>query len=112
MVVVFEIPRGTRDFLPDEMHKRRYVESLFRRVFESDGYQEIQTPTFEQLELFTAKSGESVLDEIYEFKDKGNRHLALRPELTAPVMRMYVDQLQMRPKPLKLYYFGNCFRYD
>jgi len=49
MVVVFEIPRGTRDFLPDEMHKRRYVESLFRRVFESYGYQEIQTPTFEQL---------------------------------------------------------------
>jgi histidyl-tRNA synthetase len=112
MVVVFEIPRGTRDFPPEEMYKRRYVESLFRRVFESYGYQEIQTPTFEQLELFTAKSGEAVLDEIYEFKDKGDRHLALRPELTAPVMRMYVDQLQMRPKPLKLFYFGNCYRYD
>jgi len=112
MVVVFEIPRGTRDFPPNEMHKRRYVESLFRRVFESYGYREIQTPTFEQLELFTAKSGESVLDEIYEFKDKGDRHLALRPELTAPVMRMYVDQMQMEPKPLKLFYFGNCYRYD
>lgn len=112
MVLVFEIPRGTRDFLPEEMHKRRYVESLFRRVFECYGYQEIQTPTFEQLELFTAKSGDSVLDEIYEFKDKGNRHLALRPELTAPVMRMYVDQMQMEPKPLKLFYFGNCYRYD
>lgn len=109
---MFEIPRGTRDFNPEEMYKRRYVEKLFRQVFENYGYQEIQTPTFETLELFTAKSGDGVLDEIYEFTDKGNRHLALRPELTAPVMRMYVDQMQMDPKPIKLYYFGNCFRYD
>ncbi|MBS3778135.1 MAG: histidine--tRNA ligase [Candidatus Thermoplasmatota archaeon] len=109
---MFEIPRGTRDFTPEEMYKRRYVERIFRNVFESYGYQEIQTPTFEHIELFLEKSGESVLDEIYEFTDKGNRHLALRPELTAPVMRMYVDHLQMEPKPLKLYYFGNCFRYD
>ena len=58
------------------------------------------------------KSGESIIDELYSFKDKGGRNLALRPELTAPVMRMYVDQLQMKPKPLKLFYFGNCYRYD
>ncbi len=109
---MFEIPRGTRDFTPEEMYKRRYVEDLFRNVFECYGYQEIQTPTFEHLDLFLEKSGESVLDEIYEFTDKGNRKLALRPELTAPVMRMYVDKLQMEPKPLKLFYFGNCFRYD
>ena len=109
---MFEIPRGTRDFTPEEMNKRRHVEELFRTVFELYGYQEIQTPTFEHLDLFLAKSGESVLDEIYEFTDKGNRKLALRPELTAPVMRMYVDQLQMKPKPLKLFYFGNCYRYD
>jgi len=72
----------------------------------------MQTPMFETLELFTAKSGDAVLDEIYSFSDKGGRNLALRPELTAPVMRFYVDKLQMEPKPLKLFYFGNCFRYD
>jgi histidyl-tRNA synthetase len=109
---VFEIPRGTRDFTPEEMHKRRYVEDLFRQVFEFYGYQEVQTPTFEHLELFLEKSGESILDEIYDFTDKGNRRLALRPELTAPVMRMYVDKMQMDPKPLKLFYFGDCYRYD
>ncbi len=109
---MFEIPRGTRDFIPKEMNKRRYVETSLRQVFESYGYLEVQTPTFEHLELFLEKSGESVLDEIYDFTDKGNRKLALRPELTAPVMRMYVDQLQMEPKPLKLFYFGNCYRYD
>ena len=81
-------------------------------VFQSFGYQEIQTPMFETLDLFTPKSGEGIMEELYSFTDKGNRDLALRPELTAPVMRFYVAKLQMQAKPLKLFYFGNCFRYD
>jgi histidyl-tRNA synthetase len=109
---VFKIPRGTRDFTPVEMQKRRYVEEIIRKTFQKFGYKEIQTPTFETLELFTAKSGEAIINEMYIFKDKASRDLALRPELTAPVMRFYVDKLQMEPKPLKLFYFGNCFRYD
>ena len=76
------------------------------------GYQEIVTPTFEHLELFTLKSGDAVIEEIYSFKDKGGRDLALRPELTAPVMRMYVNELQNAPKPQRLFYYGNCFRYE
>jgi len=83
-----------------------------RRLFASFGYREIQTPTFEHLELFTAKSGESIIDELYSFQDKGGRDLALRPELTAPVIRCYIEKLQMEPKPLKLFYIGNCYRYD
>lgn len=109
---MFEIPRGTRDFIPDEMVKRRFVEDRLRHIFQSFNYREVQTPTFEHLDLFTAKSGDAVIDEIYAFQDKGGRDLALRPELTAPVMRCYVDKLQMEPKPLKLYYIGNCYRYD
>jgi len=109
---VYQIPRGTRDFTIIEMQNRRYVEEKIRSTFESYGYKEVQTPTFENLELFTAKSGEGIIDEIYSFKDKGGRDLALRPELTAPVIRFYVEKLQMEPKPLKLYYFGNCYRYD
>jgi histidyl-tRNA synthetase len=64
------------------------------------------------LELFTAKSGEEIIDELYSFKDKGGRDLALRPELTAPVIRFYVEKMQMESKPLKLFYIGNCYRYD
>lgn len=109
---MFNIPRGTRDFTPVDMEKRRFVQKKMSFTFESFGYKEIQTPTFETLELFTAKSGESIIDELYSFRDKSGRELALRPELTAPVMRFYVDKLQMEPKPLKLFYFGNCFRYD
>jgi len=107
-----ERARGTRDFLPEEMRKRRTMEARMRDIAEKWGYEEIRTPTFERAELFTLKSGEAILKEMYEFKDKGGRHLALRPELTAPVIRMYVNELKMAPKPTKVYYFGNCFRYE
>ena len=102
MVFVIERPRGTRDFSVKEMEKRKFVEEKLRKTFQSFGFQEIQTPTFEQLDLFTLKSGESIIDELYSFTDKGGRNLALRPELTAPVIRMYIDQLQMESKPLNI----------
>jgi histidyl-tRNA synthetase len=110
--ILVQTPRGTRDFGPQEMHRRRIVEAQLRQVFASFGFKEIQTPTFEELELFTAKSGAGIIDELYAFKDKGGRDLALRPEITAAVMRFYFTSLKMEPKPLKLYYFSNCFRYD
>ena len=105
-------PRGTRDFLPEDSWRRGQVRKTMQDVLEHWGYQEIATPTFEHLELFTIKSGESVTEEIYSFKDKGGRDIALRPELTAPVMRMYVSELQNAPKPQRLYYYGSCFRYE
>jgi histidyl-tRNA synthetase len=105
-------PRGTRDFLPDAMARRRFAELQLRKVAERWGYREIATPAFEPLDLFTIKSGEAIIDEIYSFTDRGGRALALRPELTAPVMRVYVNELRSAPKPLKFYYFGDCFRYE
>src|SRR3990172_1863776 len=105
-------PSGTRDFLPDDMSKRKHIENKLRDVATRWGYGEIKTPTFEHIELFTSKSGEGILGEIYNFRDKGDREIALRPELTAPVIRMYVEELQKSPKPLKFYYFDNCFRYE
>jgi histidyl-tRNA synthetase len=108
----FKRPRGTRDLLPEEMEKRRHVEGVIRRVFEGYGYREVQTPTFEHLELITAKSGEDIKEHLYHFKDKGGRDIALRPELTAPAMRLYIQEYQQRPKPRRIYYIGNCFRYE
>lgn len=105
-------PRGTRDFLFEEMKERKEIENTLRRVFETYGYGEIKTPLFEDLTLFTTKSGEGILGQIYNFQDKGGRELALRPELTAPVARLYLNELQKTPKPLKMYYFGSCFRYE
>ena len=105
-------PRGTRDFLPAETTRRRYVENIMREVVKNWGYSEVITPTFEYLDLFTLKSGEGIVGELYNFTDKGNREMTLRPELTAPVMRMFVNEMQVTPKPLKLFYFENCFRYE
>ncbi|MFO8109244.1 MAG: histidine--tRNA ligase [Thermoplasmata archaeon] len=109
---MIERPRGTRDMFPEEMEKRRFVEEKLRSVVESFGYGEIITPSFEHTQLFLEKSGPSIVDEIYAFKDKGNREIALRPEFTASVMRMYHEGMRERPKPLKLYYFGPVFRYE
>ena len=105
-------PRGTRDFLPEEMEKRRHVEGILRRTAENFGYREIATPTFEHLELFTMKSGEEVVEQLYAFEDRGKRKMALRPELTAAAMRLFSEEMAFLPRPVKVYYFGNCFRYE
>jgi len=105
-------PRGTRDFLPDEMERRRQVEGQMRDSARKWGYREVSTPEFEELELFTIRSGEGIVQEMYVFEDKGGRKLALRPEITAPVLRMYVNEGRVLPKPLRWFYFADCFRYE
>ena len=105
-------PRGTRDFLPDEMESRRHIEGLMRETAGRWGYREICTPEFEDLELFTVRSGEGIIQEMYVFEDKGGRKLALRPEITAPVLRMYVNEGHVLPKPIRWFYFADCFRYE
>ena len=109
----FTRPRGTRDFLFEEMAERKKAESTLRYIFENYGYQEIKTPLFEELKLFTTKSGEEIVDQLYNFKDKSDRELTLRPEITAPVARLYLNELEKTAvKPIKLYYYGSCFRYE
>jgi histidyl-tRNA synthetase len=105
-------PRGTRDFLPDEMEARRAVEWRLREVARRWGYREVCTPEFEDLELFTMRSGEGIVEEMYVFEDKGGRKLALRPEITAAVIRMYINEAKVAPKPLRWCYFADCFRYE
>ena len=105
-------PRGTRDFLPDEMEARRMIEWRMREVARRWGYREVSTPEFEDLELFTMRSGEGIIEEMYVFLDKGGRKLALRPEITASVIRMYINEAKVAPKPLRWSYFADCFRYE
>src|SRR5208337_1136154 len=105
-------PRGTRDFLPDEMEARRSVEAMMREAARRFGYREVCTPEFEDLELFTLRSGEGIMQEMYVFLDKGGRNLALRPEITAAVIRMYINEAKVAPKPLRWCYFADCFRYE
>ncbi|MEW6069991.1 MAG: ATP phosphoribosyltransferase regulatory subunit, partial [Candidatus Thermoplasmatota archaeon] len=94
------------------MYKRKFIEQKMREVCKNFGYAEIATPIFEHADIFIKKSGEAIVRQMYVFKDKSGRALALRPELTAPVIRFYLQELQALPKPLKLFYFGSCYRYE
>src|SRR5690606_3883371 len=96
----------------DEMERRREIEARMRARARLYGFREIATPVFEELELFTIRSGEGIINEMYVFEDKGGRSLALRPELTAPVLRMYVEEGRSLNKPIKWCYFADCFRYE
>ena len=107
-----ERPRGTRDFGVNEMTERLALEHELDNVANCHGYNRVQTPIFERLDLFTAKSGPEVVNQLYAFKDRSDRDLTLRPELTAPVMRMVADSMRADAKPLRLSYFGQCFRYE
>jgi len=110
--MVFERPRGVRDFGPGEMGGRLHVESVLLGTFRSFGYRRVQTPTFEFLELFSAKSGADISEHLYVFDDKGGRKLCLRPEATAQVARMYSSELRNLQKPLRLCYVSPMFRYE
>jgi histidyl-tRNA synthetase len=105
-------PRGTRDFGPLESRRRRLLEQVLDDEAVRAGFDRVQTPLFESLDLFTAKSGPGVIGQLYAFEDKGGRPLTLRPELTAPVMRMIAEEMRAEAKPLRLAYHGACFRYE
>ncbi|MFH1126361.1 MAG: histidine--tRNA ligase [Candidatus Altiarchaeota archaeon] len=107
-----ERPRGTRDFTPEEMWKRHYVESVLRRVAEKFNYGEVMFPLFEHTQLFQLKSGEEIAGHMYVFEDKGGRSLCLRPEATASVARMFGTSLRNLQKPIRVYYFAPMYRYE
>jgi len=94
------------------MNRRLAFENLLESKSRTHGFKRVQTPIFESLDLFTAKSGPGVVKQLYAFQDKSERDLTLRPELTAPVMRMISEEMRSSPKPLRLSYFGQCFRYE
>src|SRR5436305_15321488 len=106
----YQVPRGTRDFLPQEMAVRNHVEKQVRAAFESYGFQQIQTPIFEQLEMLVARSGEEIKESMFTFASDAAL-FALRPELTSPVCRLVApNTLSGFCQPYKLYHFGPCFR--
>lgn len=111
-------PKGTVDILPGESEKWQFVEATMRRVFATYRFSEIRTPLFEHYEVISRSVGDTtdiVTKEMYDFYDKGDRHVTLRPEGTAPVVRAYVENKKFAPevqKPFKVYYTGSMFRYE
>ena len=111
-------PKGTQDILPGDSAKWQYVENVARETFKKYNYGEIHTPMFEHYEVISRSVGDTtdiVTKEMYDFHDKGDRHITLRPEGTAPVVRSYVENKLFAPevqKPVKVYYIGSMFRYE
>jgi histidyl-tRNA synthetase len=113
--VKFQAPRGTYDVLPSEQPLWQLATGTLAEVAETYGYGRIQTPVFEDAELFLRTSGQGsdvVQKEMYLFEDRGGRSLALRPEGTAPICRAYLEHgMQREPQPVKLYTQATMYRY-
>jgi histidyl-tRNA synthetase len=112
----FQVPRGTYDLLPEDAAVRTRIVSAARELAEGAGFGQIETPAFEDTELFARTVGEAtdiVTKEMYTFEDRSGRSLTLRPEGTAPVCRAYVEHgMHKLPQPVKLWYEGPMFRYE
>ena len=110
--------KGMVDILPGESEQWQYLEATAQRIFQNYQYHEIRTPLLEQYDVFARSSGDSsdiVSKEMYDFQDKGQRHVALRPEGTAGVVRAYVENKLFGPDqthPYKVWYHGPMFRYE
>ncbi|HEX7364730.1 MAG TPA: histidine--tRNA ligase [Dehalococcoidia bacterium] len=113
---MYKAPRGTADILPEEQGYWRFVEARAMVLCRLYGYQRLDTPAFEDYQLFARSIGEGtdiVTKEMYTFKDRSDNVLALRPEGTAPVCRAYLEHgMDNLPQPVKLYYLAAIFRYE
>src|SRR5215218_6244655 len=112
----FQAPRGTFDVLPTDAAVREVVERTAHQLFDRAGYARIETPAFEDTELFARSVGEStdvVRKEMFTFEDQGGRSITLRPEATAPICRAYVERgMHKLAQPVKLWWYGPLFRHE
>ncbi len=105
--------KGARDFYPEDKRIQKYMFSTLRKVVESFGYQEYDAPILESFDLYAAKSGEEIVNEqLYSFRDRGDRKVAIRPEMTPSVSRMVASRRQELGYPLRLYSIPNLWRYE
>lgn len=105
--------RGTRDFFPKDKRVRDYLFSVMTKTAESFGYESYDGPLLEEVELYKAKSGEELINEqIYSFTDRGERFVAIRPEMTPTVARMVSQIHRESSKPLRWFSIPNLMRYE
>ena len=106
-----EKPKGTRDFYPEDMAWQNYLTNAWRRVSIRHGFEEVDGPIFEKLDLYKVKSGEGIVSELFSFRrDNGNTDFALRPEFTPTLARMVAAKANSLPKPVKWFCLPNLCR--
>lgn len=103
---------GFREFFPEQLAVRRHIFRVWRDVAERYGFSQWDGPPLEPLELYTRKSGDEIVDQLYRFTDRGGREVALRPEMTPTFARMVSARAAALPKPIKWYSIPQLFRYE
>ncbi len=105
--------KGTRDFYPDDMRIRNYIFGKMREVCRSFGYQEYDGPMLEPFDLYAAKTGEEIVNQqLYWLMDRGERKMAIRPEMTPTMARMVAGKIHELPKPVRWFSIPNLWRYE
>ena len=103
---------GFREFYPADLALRTHIVRTWRAVATRYGFEEYDGPPLEPLELYTAKSGDEIVGQLYHFTDKGGREVALRPEMTPTVARMVAARANALRKPVKWFSTPQLFRYE
>jgi histidyl-tRNA synthetase len=103
---------GFRDFYPEDLTLRNHIFATWRSVAQRYGFEEYDGPPLESLELYTQKSGEEIVQQLYTFRDKGDRDVALRPEMTPTLARMVAARAQALKKPIRWFSIPQLFRYE
>src|SRR5213595_1401394 len=103
---------GFRDFYPEQLATRNYLMSVWRDVARKYGFVEYDGPPLEALDLYTRKSGYEIVGQLYNFTDKGDRQVALRPEMTPTLARMVAAKANAMRKPIRWFSIPQLFRYE
>ena len=103
---------GFRDFYPEELTLRNHIFATWRSVAARYGFEEYDGPPLEALDLYTQKSGDEIVQQLYAFRDKGDRDVALRPEMTPTLARMVAARVQALKKPIRWFSIPQLFRYE
>src|SRR6266446_982574 len=103
---------GFRDFYPEDLSLRNHIFATWRSVAARYGFEEYDGPPLESLDLYTQKSGDEIVAQLYTFKDKGDREVALRPEMTPTLARMVAARVQALKKPIRWFSIPQLFRYE
>ena len=107
-----QVPEGVQDFLPEECYNKRKVEEKLRKSFYLRGYNEIDTPIFEYLDMFTGSAAAIEQEKMYKFFEPGSRIMVLRPDITMPIARVVATKLKSSPLPIRLSYISSVYRYE
>src|SRR3989338_3174486 len=110
--MTFQKPKGTEDFLPEEMAQRNAIFSILRNTAVRFCFQEVSTPAIESLSLLTKKEGEEIKQQIFTLEKRSTEEFGLRFDLTVPITRLFVEQQKSLQKPVKWFSIDRMWRYE